>query len=85
MAHIKTAISIDENVFKDVQRVTHMIHISRSRLFEIAVRDWLKKQQQKLLIQQINSAVEQDTFDEQDHRQMELMRDHQRNLVQGRW
>ena len=85
MAYIKTAISIDEDVFKDVQRVIHKIHISRSRLFEIAARDWLKKQQQKLLIQQINSAVEQDTFDEQDRRQMELMRDHQRKLVQGKW
>ncbi len=85
MAHIKTAISIDADVFKDVQRGTHQIHISRSRLFEIAARDWLKKQQQKLLIQQINSVVEQDTFDEQNHRQMELMRDHQRKLVQDTW
>jgi len=85
MAHVKTAISIDVGIFKDIERVAHRVHISRSRLFEIAVRDWLKRQKKKLLIEQINSAVEQDAFDEEERRQMEWMREHQKGLVQGEW
>ncbi len=85
MAHVKTAISIDAGIFKDIERVTHKIHISRSRLFEMAVRDWLKRQKKRLLIQQINSAVEQDSCDEEDRQQMEWMREHQKGLVQGEW
>ena len=58
MTTIKTAISIQETLFDQVESAAQELNISRSHLFAMAVADYLQRRQNELLLQQINQAVE---------------------------
>ena len=85
MNHVKTAISIDQGIFNAVNSLAKKIHVSRSRLFEMAVREWVKIEKQKDLTLQINRVVEKDHASPDETRRAESMRRHQRKLVEGEW
>lgn len=56
MPGVKTAISLDEKLFDKVNKLANELHVSRSRLFTLAVKDYLKKQENKTLLAQLNDA-----------------------------
>lgn len=56
MSGVKTAISLDENLFDKVNKLANELHISRSRLFTLAVKDYLQKQENQTLLAQLNDA-----------------------------
>jgi predicted transcriptional regulator len=86
MPRIKTAISIDKELFEQIQRIARKTQVSRSRLFELAATDWVKKQKQKMLTNQINAAVENDTDDKDDPAWKKFMNKHRTNLVEkNKW
>ncbi len=85
MSQVKTAISVEEGIFKQLNAFAHKIHVSRSKLFEIAAKEWLKAEQRKRLIGRINKAVEKDHLDAEDKRQAGFMRAQHRKLVDGAW
>jgi len=58
MTTIKTAISIQEALFDQVESAAQELNVSRSHLFAMAVADYLQRRQNELLLQQINQAVE---------------------------
>ncbi len=53
---VKTAISLQEELFKEVNKLASELHVSRSRLFVMAVQDFIKKKESHNLLSQINSA-----------------------------
>lgn len=53
---VKTAISLQEDLFKEVNMLATELHVSRSKLFVMAVQDFIKKEQNKNLLSQINNA-----------------------------
>ncbi len=53
---VKTAISLQEDLFKEVNRLASELHVSRSKLFVLAVQDYIKKEESKNLLNQINNA-----------------------------
>lgn len=56
MPGVKTAISLDQELFNRVNQLADKLHISRSRVFTIAVQDYLQKQENKALLSQLNNA-----------------------------
>ena len=58
MPGVKTAISLDEDLFHEVNKLAQDLHISRSRLFTLAVRDFLQRQENKKFLTQLNKAYE---------------------------
>ncbi len=58
MPSVKTAISIDENLFKQVNKLAHDLHVSRSKVFVLALEEYLKKQESQSLLAQLNKAYE---------------------------
>jgi len=56
MSKVKTAVSIQDSIFREVDVLAHKIHISRSNLFERAIEDFLKKQKNQQIFQQLNTA-----------------------------
>ena len=85
MSQVKTAISIDQAVFKAIDFLAKKAHISRSHLFEMAVREWVKKEKEKDLTAQINRAIGNHRMSREEAQQTELMRRHQRKFVEGEW
>ncbi len=53
---VKTAISIQKELFNEVNKLAEELHVSRSKLFVLAVRDFIKKNENKKIISQINKA-----------------------------
>ena len=53
---VKTAISMQEELFEQVNKLAEELRISRSKLFVIAVQDFIKKNENHDFLAQINKA-----------------------------
>jgi metal-responsive CopG/Arc/MetJ family transcriptional regulator len=56
MAVIKTAISIDENLFNKISKLSDEIRLSRSQIFSQAVRYFIDIKNNLELVRKINQA-----------------------------
>ena len=56
MPTIKTAISIDKNLFDEVEELSHKIHLSRSQIFSQAVQSLIEKKNNLNLFKKLNEA-----------------------------
>jgi metal-responsive CopG/Arc/MetJ family transcriptional regulator len=53
---MKTALSIPDEIFKEVEKFAKEHHFSRSEVFVIAVKEFLKKLASKKLLDALNNA-----------------------------
>jgi antitoxin MazE6 len=53
---MKTAISIDDGLLQQVDQTARLLGLSRSRLFAVAVRDFLQRQQQEQMLLRLNEV-----------------------------
>ena len=84
MSNIKTAISIQESLFKQADAMAHELNISRSRLFVLAVEAFIQRHQSQKLLEGINAAYEGEP-DLAEEVRLHSMRRRQRRLVEGEW
>ncbi len=85
MPGVKTAISLDEKLFKRVNKLSKEMHVSRSRLFTLAVDEYLKKQENQAILAQLNKAYG-DQPDEQERKITKSMRTkHGKIIEQESW
>lgn len=56
MPGVKTAISLNEELFLKVNQLAGELHISRSKVFTLAVQDYVKKQENQALLARLNEA-----------------------------
>ncbi|MDA3787163.1 MAG: ribbon-helix-helix protein, CopG family [Desulfobacula sp.] len=82
---VKTAISIQEELFKEVNRLARELNVSRSKLFVMAVQDYIKKNESQNLLSQINKAFS-DLSDSDEIKVHSKMRQKQaKNLESESW
>ena len=84
MAQIKTAVSLDKSLYEQVDTLAHKMKVSRSRLFAMALQDFLRRHENEQLLQQINRAY----LDESDPARQALrhgMRRIHRKILEGEW
>jgi len=84
MASIKTAISIQKPLFEQVDALARELQISRSRLFVLAVEDFIQRYQNQKLLEAINAAYD-DLPDQEEQTLCHKMRQQHRRLVEGQW
>jgi metal-responsive CopG/Arc/MetJ family transcriptional regulator len=84
MANVKTAISIQQSLFEQVEALARELHISRSRLFAIAVEDFMQRYENQRLLERINDAYT-DTTTPDEQALLRRMRRQQRQMVEGEW
>jgi metal-responsive CopG/Arc/MetJ family transcriptional regulator len=53
---MKTAISIDDGLLQEADDTARLMGLSRSRLFAMAVRDFLQRQQQEQMLLRLNEV-----------------------------
>jgi metal-responsive CopG/Arc/MetJ family transcriptional regulator len=80
VANVKTAISLDETLFHQVEAAAQELHVSRSRLFVMAVEEFLRRRRNQLLLDAINTAYD-DFPDEQERSALEAMQQNLPNIV----
>lgn len=56
MEHVKTAISIRKPLFEQAEELAHRMKVTRSRLFALALEDYIRRQQNRELLANLNAA-----------------------------
>jgi len=84
MTTTKTAISIQKTLIDQADELALELKISRSRLFVLAVEDFIQRYQNRKLLEKINAAYEAapDTAEETRLRRMRRV---QRRIVEAEW
>lgn len=84
MAHVKTAISLEKDLFEQLESLADEMKVSRSHLWGLALEDFLHRRQSQLLLEQLNAAYGE-TPDSTEQTLQHEMRQQQRQLVEGQW
>ena len=82
---IKTAISMQEELFKEVNKLAGEMHVSRSRLFVMAVQDFIEKKKSHNLLSQINNAFNDHPDSEEIKIQSQMRKKQTRKLEKELW
>jgi antitoxin MazE6 len=84
MANIKTAISLQKSLFEQVETLAREMKVSRSRLFVLALEDYIRRYQNQRLLERINQAY-QDAPDATEQKLLRKMQRQHRNVVASEW
>ena len=84
MANIKTAISLHENLFKQAESMAHEMKLSRSRLVATALEEFIKRHQNRQLLDRINEAY-RGQADDSERKYLRKMNRRHRKLIDDRW
>lgn len=84
MPAVKTAISLDEDLFLQVCKMAENLCISRSRLFTLAISDYLRRQESERLLKELNETYG-NMSDTEQTALSEAMRNKNRQMIEGEW
>lgn len=84
MQVIKTAISIEKSLFDQAEDFARSLKVSRSKLFVIALKDFIEHQKNKEMLAQINAAYSDEPDTAEQTLSRKSRRQHRR-IVEGEW
>ena len=84
MQNVKTAISLQKPLFDQAENLARKMKVSRSRLFVLALEDFLHRQQSRDLLTRINAAYA-DAPDPIEKALRRKARRQHRRLVESTW
>jgi metal-responsive CopG/Arc/MetJ family transcriptional regulator len=84
MATIKTAISLQDSLFEQVEDLARDLNVSRSQLVALALEEFVHRHQNQQLLEAINRAYESDPSPD-DLASTSARRQHHRRMVEGEW
>ena len=82
---IKTAISMQEELFKEVNKLAGELQVSRSRLFVMAVQEFIEKKKSHNLLSQINNAFNDHPDSEEIKIQSKMRKKQAQKLEKESW
>lgn len=85
MPGVKTAISLDEELLLKVNRLANDLHVSRSKVFTLAVQDYLKIQENQSLLAQLNEVYEDFPGEEESEISKSMRIKHSKIIEQESW
>ncbi|MGK7920848.1 MAG: hypothetical protein AB4080_12670 [Trichodesmium sp.] len=81
MATVKTAISLQESLFEQAELLAAEMKISRSRLIAIALEEFIRRHQNRLLLEKINAAYG-DISDVSASESISSISEHHKNIIE---
>lgn len=84
MENIKTAISIKKPLFQQAESLARKMKISRSRLFGLALEEYLRRHENQELLAQLNAAYAEEPTPEEKEFRRRVSRS-TRRLLEGQW
>lgn len=85
MSTIKTAISIQQSIFEQVEAIAQEMKVSRSRLFVLALENFIRDYQDHQLFEAINQACAEISDDPLEQSRLRQIRRQHRRMVEGEW
>ena len=83
MATIETALSIEESLFERAEALAGELEIPRSRVFSIALEQFLSRHDTKKLLSQLNAVYSDAVVLDEDEEA--VRRTKHREVVEGTW
>jgi len=84
MPNKKTAISIEKNLFEEVESLAEEMEVSRSHLFTLAAREFVQRHKSQKLLDAINAA-HSNSPDLVEEKLIAQMKSRHRRLVKDQW
>jgi metal-responsive CopG/Arc/MetJ family transcriptional regulator len=84
MTMIKTAISLSDNIYEQMNSLAKQLDVPRSRLFAIAAEEFLQRYKKKDLIRKINEAVD-NRCREEDKQWLAFAKQKRRQIIDKQW
>ena len=81
---MKTAISIDDRLLHEADETARRMGVSRSRLFALAVGEFLERQRREKILQQLNEVYAADV-EAAEERLLKGIKRKVRRAVKDRW
>jgi metal-responsive CopG/Arc/MetJ family transcriptional regulator len=81
---MKIAISVEDDLLQEADQFAQRMGVSRSRLFSLAVRDYLGHRRQEEMLERLNEIYGA-ARDDQEARATWQMKTKFRRVVQDRW
>ncbi len=83
MAHVKTAISLPEPLFEQMEALARETNLSRSRLVALALESFIQRHENQRLLAQLNAAYE--AAPDAAERAVQQAHRRHRAVVDGEW
>ncbi len=80
MSKIKTAISLDADLFEAVEQAAKEMNVSRSRIFAMAVEAFLERKRNQALLEALNQAYAE-AWTEDEERQFQALKRRQGEVL----
>jgi metal-responsive CopG/Arc/MetJ family transcriptional regulator len=84
MDTVKTAVSLSRSLFEQADELARELNVSRSRLYSLALEEYIRRQENQAMLEQIN-AVYADEVDAEEEATLAQMRRLHRRVVEGEW
>lgn len=84
MSHVKTAISIRQSLLAETEALARKMQVSRSKLFAMAVEEFLRQHNNQLLLEQLNTAYK-DSPKPDERTILARMKHKHRHQVENQW
>jgi metal-responsive CopG/Arc/MetJ family transcriptional regulator len=85
MTNIKTAISLQKSLFEQAEGIAEEMQVSRSRLYVIALENYIREYQDRKLFDDINKACTDIVEDPHEQSRIRQIRRQHRRMVEGEW
>ncbi len=84
MPNVKTAISLQQSLFDRVRQLAQDLQVPRSRVFVLALEEFIRRHENRSLTTRINAAY-QDLPEAGERKRLRQMRRAHRRIVEGEW
>jgi metal-responsive CopG/Arc/MetJ family transcriptional regulator len=84
MSLIKTAISLDEDLFRKANDLSRNMDISRSKLFQYALINYIAQYENRKLLDAINEVYSTEAAEE-DKKLRKAMKDYHKKIIKDKW
>ena len=85
MSNVKTAISLESELFQQAEAIAREMQIPRSRLFALALEEFIHRYQNRQLLEQINAAYAEEEPNTEEQAIQRGMRQRMRQVLEGEW
>jgi len=85
MSNVKTAISLESELFQQAEEIAREMQIPRSRLFALALEIFIRSYQNRQLLEQINAAYADEEPDAEEQAIQRSMRQRMRQVLEDEW
>ena len=84
MSTVKTAISLRESLFEQVDELAQELDVPRSHIFVLAVEEFIQRYENHKLLEAINEVYEE-ILDREEEVYRGRMKQQYRKIVEGQW